>query len=60
MSTPETYIPNEDIPEVSPQLQIPEREVVKEVPITVINGALEELIRNEKEIPDIKRPPTIH
>ena len=60
MSTPETYIPNEDIPEVSPQLQIPEREPVKEVPISVINGALEELIHGEQETPDVKRPPTIH
>ena len=55
MSIFEVFLKKEDIPEVheipdvSPQLQIPDKEVSHEVPIEVVNGALEELIRSENE-----------
>lgn len=62
MSTPETEILDKGIPEVSPELQIPNSDVVENVPIEVINGALEDLIRKEKEDegPDVKPSHTIH
>lgn len=54
----------ENIPEVSPELQIIEEEISYDVPIAVIDGALEELIREENEEGeyevDIKPPHTIH
>lgn len=55
-----------DVPEIAPQLQIPDKGVRKdETPsIHVINGALEELIHQEEEEnnPEIdrERSPTIH
>lgn len=55
-----------DVPEIAPQLQIPDKGVGEdETPsIHVINGALEELIRQEEEEnnPEIDREqsPTIH
>ena len=62
MSTPETDLLDEGVPEVSPELQIPNSEVVGNVPIEVINGALEDLIRKEKEDKgtDVEQPHTIH
>lgn len=47
------------LPEVVPQL-IPMPEIKKETPPEVINGALEEINRREKEDNEPRRKPTIH
>lgn len=64
-SKKENILSSGDVPEVQPQLQIPDKGVRKEETpsIHVINGALEELYREEEENNsgfDVERPPTIH
>lgn len=54
---------NKDVPEVTPGLATPEITLAEEVSIGVINGALEEIKRQEREDgiagEEIKKP-TVH